>query len=84
MMVGLCSGSLTNFLCLDHISSMLRKSAAVAKLDSTQISPHSFRIGATTWAAKKGFSTEQIRAMGRFALDLNGYIIIKSFAPKKP
>ena len=31
-----------------YFSSMLRKAAAVAKLDSKQISPHSFRVGATT------------------------------------
>ena len=36
-----------------YFSSMLRKAAAVAKLDSKQISPHSFRIGATSCAAKR-------------------------------
>ena len=40
-----------------YFSSMLKKAATAAKLDAKQISPHSFRIGATTWAAKRGFST---------------------------
>ena len=70
-----------------YFSSMLRKAATAAKLDAKHISPHSFRIGATTWAAKRGFSTEQIKAMGRWrSTSFNSYIRIKSFAApiKKP
>ena len=70
-----------------YLSSMLNKATTAAKLDAKQISPHSFRIGATTWAAKRGFSIEQIKAMGRWrSTSFNSYIIIKSFASpiKKP
>ena len=49
-----------------YLSSMLKKAATAAKLDAKQISPHSVRIGATAWAVKRGFSTEQIKAMGRW------------------
>ena len=48
-----------------YFSSMLKKAATAAKLDAKQILPHSVRIGATTWDVKRGFSTEQIKAMGR-------------------
>ena len=64
-----------------YFAKMLRKAAVVAKLNAKQISPHSFRIGAATWAAKKGFSTEQIKAMGRWrSTAFNSYIRIHAFA----
>ena len=39
---------------------------ANTELTSTKISPHCFRIGAATWAAKSSFSSEQIKAMRRW------------------
>ena len=44
-----------------YFSSRLRKAATAAKLDAKQISPHSFRIGATTWAAKRGSAPSKLR-----------------------
>lgn len=44
------------------------------------IKPHSFRIGAATWAAANGYTENQIQAMGRWNSNaFKKYIRIKSF-----
>ena len=44
----------------------LNMALARCNLSSLWITPHSFRIGAATFAASKGSSTSQIQAMGRW------------------
>lgn len=45
---------------------MLRFALAHAGLSGFHITPHSFRIGAATYAAAMGLSSQQIQAMGRW------------------
>jgi hypothetical protein len=45
---------------------VLDKAKAQAGLSDCRITPHSFRIGAATYAAANGFSSQQIQAMGRW------------------
>lgn len=47
----------------------------------THITPHSFRIGAATYAAAQGYSATQIQAMGRWhSSAVEKYIRIRSFS----
>ena len=47
------------------------------------LTPHSFRIGAATWAARQGCSLEEIMRMGRWASDaVKNYIRIPSIQLK--
>lgn len=53
------------------------------ELAGKKISSHSFRIGAATWAAKAGFSSEQIKAMGRWhSNSYQKYIRVESISSK--
>jgi site-specific recombinase XerD len=45
---------------------VLDKVKARAGLSDSRITPHSFRIGAATYAAANGYSSQQIQAMGRW------------------
>lgn len=49
------------------LRSFLRSSLARAGLSPLHITPHSFRIGAATYAAGAGASSEQLRSMGRWS-----------------
>ena len=51
------------------ISKVLTDVVKVSSLPEPHITSHSFRKGAATWAAKQGFSAEQIRLMGRWRSD---------------
>ena len=44
----------------------LARAKSVSSLSSARITPHSFRIGAATHAASKGYTSQQIQAMGRW------------------
>ena len=58
---------------------LLHKTCRSAGIDPRRITPHSFRIGAATWAAAAGKSLEQIRLMGRWASNAAiNYIRVKS------
>lgn len=46
---------------------ILHEAIKFVNLSTTQYKSHSFRIGAATWAATKGYSDQQIRAMGRWS-----------------
>ena len=61
----------------------LKAIIANTELTSKKISPHCFRIGAATWAAKSGFSSEQIKAMGRWhSNSYQKYIQVVSISSK--
>ena len=61
----------------------LKAIIANTELTSKKISPHCFRIGAATWAAKSGFSSEQIKAMGRWhSNSYQKYIRVVSISSK--
>ena len=49
-----------------HFNAMLSSSLAWAGYSNLNIKPHSFRIGAATWAATNGYSDNQIQIMGRW------------------
>ena len=49
-----------------YFRSFLKSSLALAGLSSLRITPHSFRIGAATYAASMGFTSEQIKTLGRW------------------
>ena len=44
----------------------LARAKSVSSLSEARITPHSFRIGAATHAATKGYTSQQIQAMGRW------------------
>ena len=44
----------------------LSRAKSVSNQSSARITPHSFRIGAATHAASKGYTSQQIQAMGRW------------------
>ena len=50
----------------DDFRTILTRVKSSSNLSSTRITPHSFRIGAATYAAAKGYSSQQIQAMGRW------------------
>ena len=53
------------------------------ELTSKKVSRHCFRIGAATWAAKSGFSSEQIKTMGRWhSNSYQKYIWVASICSK--
>lgn len=61
--------------------SLLRTAVSHAALSDYHITPHSFRIGAATYAATKGFTSTQIQAMGRWHSNaFRKYVRIASFA----
>ena len=61
----------------------LKAIIANTELTSKNISPHCFRIGAATWAAQSGFSSEQINAMGRWhSNSYQKYIRVVSISSK--
>ena len=61
----------------------LKAFIANTELTSKTISPHCFRIGAATWPAKSGFSSEQIKAMGRWhSNSYQKYIRVVSISSK--
>ena len=61
----------------------LKAVIARTELADKTISPHCFRIGAATWAAKSGFSSEQIKAMERWHSDsYQKYIRAESISSK--
>ena len=63
-----------------QFSSMLSCSLSWANLQKINIKPHSFRIGAATWAAINGFTDSQIQTMGRWSSSaFRKYIRINSF-----
>ena len=49
-----------------YFRSLLAMAKAGANLSASHITPHSFRIGAATYAATRGLSSQQIQAMGRW------------------
>jgi hypothetical protein len=62
-------------------SSYLNLSLAWCNLPNSNIKPHSFRIGAATYAASKGYTACQIKQMGRWNSNaFEKYIRIDSFA----
>ena len=64
----------------NHFNTLLSGSLAWSNLSNKNIKPHSFRIGAATWAAGSGFSDIQIQAMGRWhSSAFKKYIRIQSF-----
>ena len=53
----------------------------IANLSSSHITPHSFRIGAATYAATQGSSSQQIQAMGRWKSSaFQKYIRVRSIS----
>ena len=63
------------------LNHFLRQCLSFSNLPTTNISSHSFRIGAATWAAANGHSTERIRLMGRWRSDaFKRYIRIPSIS----
>ena len=63
-----------------YFNSVFASSLAWAKCSDPNIKPHSFRIGAATWAASKGFSDNQIQVMGRWKSSaFKKYIRIQTF-----
>ena len=59
----------------------LKKAQAHAGLSSCHITPHSFRIGAATYAATLGLSSPQIQAMGRWKSEaFQKYVRISSIS----
>ena len=62
-----------------YFRSFLKSSLALAGLSSLRITPHSFRIGAATYAASTGSTSEQIKTLGRWrSTAFNKYIRINS------
>ena len=60
---------------------LLTFALARANLASSYITPHSFRIGAATFAATQGLSSNQIQAMGRWKSNaFQKYIRISSIS----
>ena len=63
------------------ISQSLKTCLAFAGYSSLPITSHSFRIGAASWAAANGHSSERIRLMGRWKSDaFRKYIRIPSIS----
>ena len=63
-----------------HFAKLLSKSLIWAGMSSLDITPHSFRIGAATWAASQGYSEAQIQIMGRWQSNaFRKYIRISTF-----
>ena len=61
----------------------LKRSLIWCGLDHLNIKPHSFRIGAATWAASCGYTDYQIQMMGRWhSYAFKKYIRISSFMIK--
>ena len=60
-----CDGA-NNPISPGRFRAVLRTALAHANLSTLHITPHSFRIGAATYAATKGMSAQQIQAMGRW------------------
>jgi hypothetical protein len=61
-------------------SSLLASSLAWANLANANIRPHSFRIGAATFAAAQGYTSCQIKKMGRWNSNaFEKYIRINAF-----
>jgi hypothetical protein len=61
-------------------SSFLSSSLSWCNLAGANIKPHSFRIGAATFAASQGYTSSQIRAMGRWNSNaFEKYIRISAF-----
>ena len=59
---------------------LLKMSLSYSSIQSSNITPHSFRIGAATFAASQGLSSSQIQAMGRWHSSASDkYIRISSF-----
>lgn len=50
-----------------QLSAVLNKALQCLKVDSSSFGTHSFRIGAATTAAEKGFSDEYIKQLGRWS-----------------
>jgi hypothetical protein len=64
-----------------YFASQLNLSLSWGNLDNANIKPHSFRIGAATYAATRGFTSAQIRQMGRWNSNaFEKYIRIKAFS----
>ena len=62
---------------------ILSSSVSMIGHNHLNIKPHSFRIGAATWAAVSGYSDSQIQAMGRWNSGaFRKYIRIQSFTVK--
>ena len=60
---------------------LLRSALMFNNLQTLAITPHSFRIGAATYAASQGFSSTQIQAMGRWhSSAADRYVRISSFS----
>lgn len=65
------------------LRSFLRSSLSLAGLSSLRITPHSFRIGAATYAASMGYTSEQIKTLGRWrSAAFKKYIRIQSITLK--
>ena len=59
---------------------LLAMSLSFNSLQSHHITPHSFRIGAATYAASRGYSSTQIQSMGRWHSSASDrYVRISSF-----
>jgi site-specific recombinase XerD len=64
-----------------YFSMQLNLSLNWGNLVNANIKPHSFRIGAATYAATQGFTSTQIRQMGRWNSNaFEKYIRIKAFS----
>ena len=63
-----------------YFNIVLGNSLAWAGLSKLNIKPHSFRIGAATWAAANGYSDNQIQIMGRWkSAAFRKYIRVQMF-----
>lgn len=66
-----------------YFSSVLSTCVTFLGFNEYNIKPHSFRIGAATWAASSGYTESQIQAMGRWHSNaFKKYIRIRSFTIK--
>ncbi len=60
----------------DYLSKTIKSIVSVLNINGV-LTPHSFRIGAATWAARQGVSIEDITRMGRWSSDaVKGYVRI--------
>ncbi len=58
-------GSPISYVCFPNVISLLTKLLLV----QGKLTPHSFRIGAASWAASNGASNDDTKRMGRWVSD---------------
>lgn len=71
----------SNPISQSHFRSLLHNGLVISGFPSIHITPHSFRIGGATYAATKGYSSQQIKLMGRWSSSaVDKYIRVSSFS----